>query len=105
MTNFPRGKVFEADLVGAGCLLLHRSVIESFFRNPQRPGHPVFDWRVHLQGLIEPGKALSEDFTLCQAYRERGGKVLVDGSVVCKHVGNAQFGDNSVMPLETIPNT
>lgn len=100
VTNFKKGSVIEVDLVGAGFLLMHRSVVENFFNFPQRPGHPVFDWRVNYQGLMPPGQCLSEDFTLCAAYRSRGGKVLVDTSVECHHCGYAESTFGNYKPME-----
>ena len=105
VTDYPPGKVVEVHLVGAGCLLTHRSVVEYFFKNPQRPGKPMFDWRVDLAGLIPPGKALSEDFTTCDAWRAQGGHILVDTSVECKHVGYSEYRKGGSRPLDTNPNT
>jgi hypothetical protein len=103
VVDFPQNGVIEVDVVGSGFLLIHRSVLEYFFENPQRPGNPVFDWRVNMAGLLPQGECLSEDFTLCKAYRERcGGKVLVDCSVRCLHVGMAQAEFMSYRPLDTM---
>lgn len=112
MVNFKPGAVEEVDLVGAGCLLIHRSIFESL--PPQRPGHRWFDWRVNYAGLndgagnplVPPGDCLSEDFTLCKAVREKLGiKVLVDTSVMCKHVGMAESTFGRFEPLDTSPHT
>jgi len=105
VTNYQRGKIIEVDLVGAGCLLIHRSVVESFFRQPIAPGHPMFSWQVDMQGILPPGECLSEDFTTCLEWRRRGGKVLVDTSICCRHVGNFQTGDGTAVPLETVSQT
>lgn len=102
--KIPENSVIEVDLVGAGCLLIHRSVLTSF--PPQRPGKHWFDWRVDLQGLHPPGDCLSEDFTFCKAVKEKLGiPVLVDTSIQCRHVGFSEAVYGGIRPLETTPNT
>lgn len=82
--------VIEVDVVGAGCLLIHRDVLTNL--PPQREGHHWFDWRVDLPQLAQQGfPPLSEDFTFCMAVKEKLGiPILVDTSIACKHVGLAQ---------------
>lgn len=106
-TDFVPGSVVEVDLVGAGALLIHRSVFERVQQRPEQ-GKKWFDWRVDQLGLpnIPPDKpSLSEDFTYCAAVRAAGYKVLCDTSVYCKHVGSCQAGFGSLVPLETTPIT
>lgn len=88
ITNFKPGSIVEADVVGAGCLLVHRSVFEKVPH--QRQGHQWFDWRVNMQGHLPPQECMSEDFTWCNHVRKFGYKILVDTSVKCKHVGFAE---------------
>lgn len=104
-SDFKPGSVVEVDLVGAGCLLLHRSVLESL--PPQRPeaGKHWFDWRIDCQAVLPPGECLSEDFTMCQHSKRRGYKILVDTSVVCRHVGLAQSTFWKFEPCEATANT
>ena len=112
VTQFRDGALVEVDLVGAGALLMHRSILERL--PPQRPGKPWFDWRVDMQGikgpdgalLYQPGECLSEDFTLCQAVRRYlGVKVLVDTSIKCRHVGYSQAVFGGFEPLDCTPVT
>jgi hypothetical protein len=104
VTDFVPGSVIEVDLVGAGCLLIHRSVLEKLPEH--RLGKPWFDWRVDLQGLIPNGEALSEDFTLCKAVREKlGVRVLVDTSIKCRHAGYAEADFGTLQPLNCTPTT
>lgn len=94
----PVQPLIEVELVGAGCMLIHRSVFEKL--PPHRPGKPWFDWRVDLQGHVPVGSALSEDFTLCRAVRQHLGiPVIVDTSVRCGHVGMARADYGSFTPL------
>ncbi len=96
----------EVHLVGAGCMLIHRSVLEKFLTKPGRPGRPWFDWKVDLAGLVPPGEALSEDFVFdYRARNEFGYKIFVDTSIQCKHVGLAQATYGQFVPCEANPNT
>ena len=103
VTQFPPNAVIEVDVVGSGCLLIHRSLLESL--PPQRPGKPWFDWRVDMQGLLPQEECMSEDFTLCSHIKKNGGKILVDTSVRCKHIGYAEADYGSFTPLECRPIT
>lgn len=107
LTQFQPGSIVEVDLVGAGCLLIHRSVLENL--PPQRPGHHWFDWRVCYQNEASWNKeqlpCLSEDFTLCEWFRRHGGRVFLDTSVQCKHVGLAESEYMSFKPCSITVNT
>jgi hypothetical protein len=81
----PNSGLHEVDLVGAGILLIHRSVLESL--PPLAPGKPWFHWKVDLEGLVPQGEALSEDFAWNLHIRKHGYKIICDSSVHCKHVG------------------
>lgn len=99
--NLPASGLKEVNVVGAGCLLIRRDVLEHFVREPQRPGKPFFDWRVDLTGIPNTEPNMSEDFTFCWAAKARGYKVMVDCSVRCKHVGYFQCDYGSAVPLDT----
>ncbi len=100
----PNSGIVEVDLVGAGCLLIHRSVLERFMINPLDAGRgkTVFDWRVDMAGILPQGEALSEDFSFCLHARKMGYKILVDTGIQCRHggMGQAEFG--SFKPLEVL---
>lgn len=85
ISSWQPGALIEVDLVGAGCLLIHRRVLE-------RMSRPWFDWeldrRDHPPHL---GDRLSEDFAFCRkAKREFGFRIHVDTSIQCEHVGIGQ---------------
>jgi hypothetical protein len=109
VTKFTPGSLVEVDLVGAGCLLVHRSVFENL--PPQRPeaGKHWFDWRVDLQGHpnnVPELPPLSEDFTFTvHAKNKLGVRTFVDTGVVCKHIGSAEAGYGTFLPLNTEPRT
>jgi hypothetical protein len=101
VTQFPQGKVIEVDLVGAGCLLIHRQVLEKL--PPSRPeaGKTFFDWKVDMMGMLPPGEALSEDFTFnFNCYKHLGFKPLVDTSIRCRHIGYGESDYGSFKPME-----
>lgn len=105
VTNYPENTLFEVDLVGAGCLLIHRSLLESL--PPQRPeaGKHWFDWRVDCKGLLPEGECLSEDFTLCTWAKRHGYRVIVDTSIQCRHIGLGEARRGSFKPAECHPGT
>lgn len=103
----PRGLI-EVEVVGAGCLLIHRSVLEKL--PPIAPGKHWFHWGIELageaaQGRIDPGYCQSEDFSFNHHCRKHGYRVLVDCSVRCRHVGLAEADVGSFKPCESTPLT
>lgn len=105
LNGFQPGTVQEVDLVGAGCLLVHRSVFEKV--PPTRPDGSKrwYDWRVDCKGLnlFPEESCLSEDFTWCVHVRKFGYKVLMDTSIACKHVGLFETGLGTARPLDHNP--
>lgn len=103
VTGFKVPDLLEVDVVGAGCLLIHRSVLERL--PPQRPGYHWFDWRVNLKGLgIFPDTAcLSEDYCFNLHCAQYGIKTYVDTSVLCRHIGCAESHVNPGGQVEFIP--
>lgn len=103
VTQLPASGLLEVHTVGAGCLLIHRSVLESL--PPQRPeaGKHWFDWRVDCTAVMPREKCLSEDFTFCSHARAHGFPVFVDCSIRCKHAGPAEADYGSFRPLGSSP--
>ncbi len=104
VTNLPQKGLIEVDVVGAGFLLIHRTVLEQM--KPQRPGHHWFDWRVHMRGIMPDHMCLSEDFTFSVAVKEQLGiKTMVDCGIRCRHVGFFECTYGDARPLNTTPMT
>ena len=103
ITSYPPNSLIEVDLVGAGCLLIKRELLESF--PPQRPSKHWFDWRVDMQGVLPREECLSEDFTFNLACRKMGIKTYVDTSIICRHIGYGESTPGSFVPLEACPIT
>lgn len=79
VTEFYSPSLIEVDYVGAGCLLIHRDVLNNL---PQ----PWFEWRCDRVDLPQ-GERMSEDFAFCVNARQKGYKINVDTSVQCRHIG------------------
>lgn len=97
LTEFKPNSVVEVDLIGSGCLLIKSEVLEKL--PPQRPGKHWFDWRVDMQGVMQQGECLSEDFTFSVHARRNGYKVFLDTSIRCRHVGYAEADFGSFQPM------
>ncbi len=105
ITEFPANSLIEVDLVGAGCLLIRRDVLEKLPPIDDKRGKHWFDWRVDMVGLIPQGEALSEDFSFCLQCRKHGIPIVVDTSIQARHVGFGESTYGSFVPLNTTPIT
>lgn len=106
VVNYPSNSVIEVDVVGAGCRVIHRSVLERMQMSPKRPGKRWFDWRVDMKGILPQEECLSEDFAFDRRCAlEYGYKILVDTSIQCRHVGLAEATCFQFRPCDTTPNT
>ncbi len=103
--NLPKDSMMEVDLVGAGCLLIRRDVLEKFQPLDPRRGKHWFDWRSDCTGVLPPGECVSEDFSFCQGARRQGYKIMVDTSIQCRHVGYSEVTFGQMKPIEHTPNT
>lgn len=92
VTEYPANSVMEVDLVGAGCLLIHNSVLRKMKSS-------WFNWRSDHPEL-PAHERLSEDFAFCyDARKQHGYKIHVDTSVQCLHCGYARAGHGTFAPL------
>lgn len=73
-------KIYEVDLVGGGCLLIKRKVLETMSK-------PWFEWLCDREELPQ-GERWSEDYSFCRkAKLKYGFKIHFDARARCKHVG------------------
>ena len=94
ITDFKPGSIVEAAYVPAGCLLIHRSVLERFIASGIKR---IFEWTLH-QAAEPPGSGRSEDFEFCARARSLGYKCMVDTSIVCTHETTAQVTAKGLQP-------
>lgn len=89
----PQGSLIEVDLIGTGCLLIHRRVLE-------RMAKPHFRWE--LDPDLQPNIAdprHSEDFSFCRrAKRDAGFQIFADTSVIAEHIGYGSSGAAGYQP-------
>lgn len=86
------GQLVKVDYVGAGCLLIHRSVLE-------KVKEPWFEWTSDRKDLPEQQR-MSEDFSFCEKARAAGFEVVLDGKVQCMHAGLSAAGPGGMAPLK-----
>ncbi len=101
ITHYPKNVLLEVDFVGAGCLLISRDVLASLPPLAPDRGRHWFDWRVDMpKNLIPEGEGVSEDFAFCLHAQKHGYKIVVDTSIMCRHVGLAQATYGQFAPCE-----
>lgn len=99
--GYPKNSLIEVDLVGAGLMVIHRSVLTSIPPLDPDLGRNWFSWRVDRGHKLPPGEGLSEDFAYNLHCRRHGYKIIVDTSIISKHVGCMEVTENNISPLET----
>ncbi len=77
----------EVDGCGFGCVLVKSEVIRKI-------GYPQFVYK----SAIDHAHTVSEDVYFCGKAQEKGAKIYVDSTIICKHIGNTVF-------LPTIPDS
>lgn len=103
LTQYPANSIIEVDVVGAGCLLIHRSVLEQMQPSDPKRGRHWFDWKVDMAHLLPPGEGMSEDFVFClKARKELGIPILVDTGIQCRHVGLSEAYFGGMKPCEAV---
>jgi hypothetical protein len=97
ITHYQENAVIEVDLVGSGCLLIHRQVLESL--QPLSNRCRWFEWRCDRTDLPVLEKT-SEDFTFMRHAKNNGYKIHVDTSIQCRHLGLSETSFEGIKPLE-----
>jgi GT2 family glycosyltransferase len=79
--DYPKNSLVEVDAVGAGALLVKKSVFDKI-------GSPFFQHTSSKNGL-------GEDFFFCRKAKEAGFQVFCDTSIRCTHVGVSMIGESA----------
>lgn len=127
------GSLIDVDAVGAGCLLIHRRVLEAHpaFESTHRP-RPWFEWSFGREaplycetcgkelfqtkrdmhriyyickecGFRKDIEGLSEDFQFCEEVIKKGFKIYVDSSIICKHMTIAHVNEKGRLEVSKVP--
>ena len=93
------GEVTEVDYAGTGFMLIKREVLEQMrdaMTDDEWYSIPGIEAKMYDFFKLHIDKKnrlyLGEDWTFCQTWKDMGGKVWLDESIVLKHVGSYTFG-------------
>lgn len=103
LRELPNSGIIEVDVVGAGLMVIHRSVIELVNKKPIHPGKRWFYWGVDSAGTVPAEYGQSEDFSFNSHCQKLGIPILIDCSIQAKHIGLAEYGKNSCKPVDMVP--
>jgi len=95
ITNYQPDSLVEADLIGCGCLLIKRKVLE--IMSP-----PWFEWKCDPFRWpdLTSFERCSEDFDFCRKAQKLGFKLYVDTSIQCHHAGLSIVTAQGFTPLQ-----
>jgi GT2 family glycosyltransferase len=82
LNNYDKDSLFQVDAAGTGCLLIHRSVLESMRENAD--SHQGDSWCWFWDGPIE-GIWIGEDLQFCRRVRSLGFPIYVHTGAILPH--------------------
>ena len=97
--------LMEVECVGTGFMKISRTALKKVwdaspeYKNEGRTCLMVFDIK------IENGDLVSEDNVFCQKWRNLGGKVFIEPSMTCNHIGVKKYQGNFLEYLKFLQQT
>jgi len=97
--------LMEVEAVGTGFMKISRSALKKVwdispeYKNEGRLGRMVFDVK------IVNGDLVSEDNIFCSKWRNLGGKVFIEPSMTCNHIGVKKYQGNFLEYLKFLQQT
>jgi choline kinase len=87
-------KIIEVDGVGTGFLKVSRFALEKLWDASDEYQSEGETHRMVFDIKVENGDLISEDFVLCNKWKNLGYKVWVDPTITCNHIGIKKFKGN-----------
>ena len=94
--------LIEVDCVGTGFMRISKSALKQVwdiseeYKNENKTCRMVFDIK------IVDGDLVSEDNVFCRKWRDIGGKVYIDPTMTCNHIGIKKYGGNFMEYIKAI---
>jgi hypothetical protein len=82
LNNYDKDSLFEVDAAGTGCLLIHRSVLETM--RDKADEHQGKDWAWFWDGPIN-GEWIGEDLQFCRRVRSLGFPIYAHTGAILPH--------------------
>ena len=99
----PENDLLEVECIGTGFMRISKKALSQVwevsepYTNQGKENRLVFNVRLDFQGEL-----VSEDNAFCQTWRACGGKVWVDPSMTCSHIGQKTYNYNFAEFIKTI---
>jgi len=91
----PENDLLEVECVGTGFMRISKKALQQVWEvSEPYTNHGVANRLVFNVKLSFDGELVSEDNAFCQAWRACGGKVWVDPSMTCAHIGQKTYVNN-----------
>jgi glycosyltransferase involved in cell wall biosynthesis len=85
------GKLIQADGVGTGFLKVSRFALEKLWLASDPYTSEGKEHRMVFDIKVENGDLISEDYIMCNKWKNLGYKVWLDPTITCNHVGIKKF--------------
>jgi len=85
------GKLIQADGVGTGFLKVSKFALEKLWLTSDPYTSEGEEHRMVFDIKVENGDLISEDYVLCNKWKNLGYKVWLDPTITCNHIGIKKF--------------